>query len=416
MLKPTHHLLCRTGLAAALLLLASAAMAQTSSFETIVRQSLASHPSIQAKRSSAGAAKADLDGAVWQRYPTPSVEVNTDSNGARTTLLRVQQPLWTGGRIDASIDAAGSRHQAADAAIQEARQDIVQRVIASHVEAMRQQANTATLAQGRQQNEELLGLISRRVERDASPRVDQELAEARLYQSDNELSTAKQTLANALTQLSQLSGMPVDHVDMVEVDSALGQQGQEALLEQAIAWSPLLRRLSFEEAAAKADIETKRAIYKPQVSLRFENSNSDSVNGISAYNANRLMLVLEAQTGAGLSALSGVEAAVARQEAVQQQREGAIRDLRERIAIDWSELTTARLRLDNATRASKSARNVYESYTRQFTAGKKGWFEVLNMVREATQSDTAATDANAQMTGALLRLKLVSGNLKGLFE
>jgi adhesin transport system outer membrane protein len=404
-------------MAATLMLLAGAAMAQTPSFETIVRQALATHPSIQAKRSTAGAAKADLDGAVWQRYPTPSVEVNSDSNGARTTLLRIQQPLWSGGRIDASIDAAASRHQAADEAIQEARQDIVQRVIGSHVEALRQQRNVATLEQGVHQNEELLGLISRRVEREASAQVDQELAESRLYQSENELSAARLALANALTQLSQLCGMPVDHVDAMEGDSAAGQLSRESLLEQAMAWSPLLRRLSFEQAAAQADIETKRASYKPQVSLRFENSNStDALNGISAYNTNRLMVVLEAQTGAGLSAFSGVEAAMARQEAVQQQRESAIRDLQERINIDWSEWRTARLRLENATRASKSAKKVYESYSRQFTAGKKGWFEVLNMVRESTQSDTASTDAAAQMTGAVMRLKLVCGNLKGLFE
>ncbi len=399
------------------MLFATAAMAQTTSFEEIVRQTLSTHPSIQAKRSTAGAAKADLDGAVWQRYPTPSIEANTDNNGVRTTLLRIQQPLWSGGRIDASIDAAGSRHQAADAAIQETRQELIQRVIAAYVEALRQQANTATLTQGLQQNTDLLGLITRRVQNEASARVDQELAESRLYQSENDLSNARQALANALTQLSQLAGTPVEQVEAMHDDSSIGQLGQESLLEQAVSWSPLLRRLQFEEAAAQADIETKRASYKPQVSLRFENSNSsDSLNGSAAYNTNRLLVVLEAQTGAGLSALSGVEAAIARQEAVLQQREGAQRDLKERIAIDWSELRTARMRLDNAAKASRSAKNVYESYTRQFTAGKKGWFEVLNMVRESTQSETATTDASAQMTGAIMRLKLVSGNLKGLFE
>lgn len=399
------------------MLFATAAMAQTTSFEEIVRQTLATHPSIQAKRSTAGAAKADLDGAVWQRYPTPSIEANTDNNGVRTTLLRIQQPLWSGGRIDASIDAAGSRHQAADAAIQETRQELIQRVIAAYVEALRQQANTATLTQGLQQNTDLLGLITRRVQNEASARVDQELAESRLYQSENDLSNARQALANALTQLSQLAGTPVEQVEAMHDDSSIGQLGQESLLAQAVSWSPLLRRLQFEEAAAQADIETKRASYKPQVSLRFENSNSsDSLNGSAAYNTNRLLVVLEAQTGAGLSALSGVEAAIARQEAVLQQREGAQRDLKERIAIDWSELRTARMRLDNAAKASRSAKNVYESYTRQFTAGKKGWFEVLNMVRESTQSETATTDASAQMTGAIMRLKLVSGNLKGLFE
>ncbi|HSQ04206.1 MAG TPA: hypothetical protein VLN59_09230, partial [Burkholderiales bacterium] len=59
---------------------------------------------------------------------------------------------------------------------------------------------------------------------------------------------------------------------------------------------------------------------------------------------------------------------------------------------------------------------VYESYTRQYTAGRKTWLDVLNTVRESTQSDVAATDARAQLTGAALRLKLLTGNLTGLLE
>ena len=40
----------------------------------LLRQSLQSHPSIQARRSTANAAQFDVDAAEWQRFPTPSVE------------------------------------------------------------------------------------------------------------------------------------------------------------------------------------------------------------------------------------------------------------------------------------------------------------------------------------------------------
>jgi adhesin transport system outer membrane protein len=189
------------------------------------------------------------------------------------------------------------------------------------------------------------------------------------------------------------------------------------LIEQAIAWSPTLRRLSFEEEAAQAEVEVKRASYKPQVSLRYENSHASApLNGIPAYNTNRLMVVLEAQTGAGLSALAGVNAASARRDAARQQREAALRDLRERTTMDWDEFLAARVRLENATLASKGAKEVFESYARQYTAGRKTWLDVLNTVRESTQSDVAATDANSQMAGAWLRLRLASGNLQGISE
>lgn len=413
-----HKQICTlvgTVAAAALMFASATATAQVYSFAEVARQALATHPAIRAKLSSSAAARADSESAVWQRYPTPSFEFDNDNNNTRTRLLRVQQPLWAGGRIDAGIDAASSRHQAAEVAIEETRQDIMLRVITAYVDAQRQQAREETLAQGVLEHERLLGMITRRVAHDASPRVDQDLAQSRLYQASNDLSSVKQALANALTQLSQLSGMPVRRVSAVDVDTLPAQQGKDSLLDQAIAWSPTLRRLSFEEEAAQADVEQRRATYKPQVSLRYENSYASApLNGVPSYTTNRVMVVLEAQTGAGLSALSGVDAAVGRRDAARQQRETALRDVRERVTMDWDEFTAARTRLENATLASKMAKEVFESYTRQYTAGRKTWLDVMNTVRESTQSDVAVTDAGTQAAAASLRLKLASGNLKEL--
>jgi outer membrane protein, adhesin transport system len=404
-----------TVVTAALMLASAAATGQTYSFAEIARQAVATHPAIRAKLSSSAAAKADSEGAVWQRYPTPSFEFDNDNNNTRSRLLRVQQPLWAGGRIDAGIDAANSRHQAADTAIEETRQEIMLRVISAYVEAQRQQAREETLAQGVLEHERLLGMITRRVEHDASPRVDQDLAQSRLYQAINDLSSVKQALANALTQLSQLSGMPVRRVRALDVENLSAQQSKDSLLEQTIAWSPTLRRLSFEEEATQADVELKRASYKPQVSVRYENSYASApLNGVPSYTTNRVLLVFEAQTGAGLSALSGVDAAIGRRDAARQQRETSLRDVRERFAMDWDEFLAARLRLENATLASRMSKEVFESYTRQYTAGRKTWLDVMNTVRESTQSDVGVTDAGTQAAAASMRLQLTSGNLKEL--
>lgn len=409
-----------TVLVVALTMTSAGALAQASqpwSFDQIAKQALATHPAILAKQSNSLAAKAELDGATWQRYPTPSLEFGTDNNGTNTTLFRVQQPIWAGGRINAGIDAAQSRHQASETAINETRQDILLRVIAGFVEALRQQSRQDTLANGVRQHERLLGLITRRVEGEASPRIDRELAQSRLYQANNDLSSVVQALSNALTQLSQLAGKTIGKVIPLEVDGLKGPESKESAIEQAIAVSPTLRRLSHEEQAAQADVVSKRASYKPQISVRFENTYASApLSGVPAFTTNRLLLVAEMQTGAGLSALSGVEAAIARQEATRLQRETALRDVRERVSMDWDELVAARTRLDNAKHASRSSKDVYESYTRQYTTGRKTWLDVLNSVRESSQSDVAVADAGAQVTGASLRLRLLTGKLTGLPE
>jgi adhesin transport system outer membrane protein len=405
----------KTAVHAALLLTSPVASAQAWSFDQIAQQAVATHPSVLAKQSSAAAAKADLDSASWQRYPTPTLEFGNDNHGVNTTLFRLQQPLWAGGRITAGINAASSRHDAAATAIGETRQELLFRIIAAYVEAAREQERATIVAQGVEQHERLLGMITRRVQQEASPQVDQGLAQSRLYQATNDLSSVKQALSTALTQLSQLAGQPIGSVYALDGNGATGAGSKEGAIDQAIGASVVLERLAFEEAAAQAEVEAKKAGILPQLSLRYENARASApLNGIPGYSTSRVLLVVESQTGAGLSVLSGIEAASARRDSIRLQRETARRDLQERVAIDWDEWMAARNRLENARLASSNAKEVSESYTRQYTAGRKTWLDVLNTIRESTQSDVAVVDAYAQVTGALLRLRLETGNMPGL--
>jgi hypothetical protein len=111
--------------------------AATFTFDQALQAALSSHPLVQGKRSAQAAAKAELEGADWQRYPTPSIEANTASGGDKASVFRLDQPIWNGGRIQAGIDAAGSRHSAASTAIDEARQELALKVRSASSEVLR---------------------------------------------------------------------------------------------------------------------------------------------------------------------------------------------------------------------------------------------------------------------------------------
>lgn len=374
-------------------------------FEQILQSALASHPTLQAKRSQQDAARADLEGAKWQRYPSISVEGATPSSQQNSTLLRIEQPLWSGGRISAGIDAAGNRVGAADAALDEERLNLSLRVIAAYSEALRHQGRQHYASKGVQEHDKLFNIIRRRVTQEVSSQTDQRLAEARMYQAANDHSAAQQALDNALTQLSQLAGKSVTGITSLDISKLNTPASLELALPQALSYSPSLRRLSQEELAADADILAKRAVYMPQLALRLEKSTGQ-------FNDNRAMLVLFAQPGAGLSALSGVNAAMAKREALRMAHEATERDTRERVTLDWTEWSAAGRRVDNAGRSSGMSTDVFESYTRQYVIGRKTWNDVLNAVREATQSQFALEDARAQTIAASLRLSAQTGTLK----
>ena len=396
------------------LMTASAHAQPVWNFGQVMQAALASHPLVLGKRSAQGAAQAEREGAEWQRYPSLSVEASSQSSGnsgniytsnGGASLLRVDQPLWSGGRITAGIDAAERRLDAAAAAVEEARQELSLKVVAASTEALRQQVRQHYAASGVKEHEKLLEMIQRRVAQEVSPLADERLAASRLYAAANDLSVSSQALNNAMAQLSQLAGQPVKAIAEQGLSEAGAPTSLDTALGQTLAHSPTLRRMVFEEETASADIMAKQSAYMPQVVFRLENSTIGNTSD------NRAMLVLLAQPGAGLSAKSGVDAAVARREAVRLAREATERDVRERVTLDWNEWVAARPRLDNANSARAMSAEVSESYARQFTTGRKSWIDVLNAVREATQSELAAADARAQVLAASLRLRTHTGTL-----
>lgn len=389
---------------------AGAQSATAWSFDQVLQQALQNHPSIAGRRSAQAAARADLDGAQWQRFPSLSAEVPTGSQETGG-VVRIDQPLWSGGRITAGIDAAGSRVDAAGAAIEEERLNLSLRVIAAYTEALRQAARVRSAEEGLAEHQRLLEMIRRRVVQSVSSQTDQRLAESRAYQAANDVSNARQALENALAQLSQLAGKPVRLVSNagIGVGEPLPDASLERVMPLAIAYSPTLQRLDFEAQAADSDITLQRSAYMPKVLLRVEKP----TGGINADNRTRAMLVLQAQPGAGLSAKAGVDAAVAKREGARAAHDVAERDVRERFTLDWNEAEASRQRLGNAGEASTTSTQVFESYARQYVIGRKSWNDVLNAVREATQAQFTLEDTRAQAIAASLRLAAQTGTLAG---
>jgi adhesin transport system outer membrane protein len=381
--------------------------------ERVLAAAQATHPLIQARLSDRTAAAAERDAAGWARYPTPSAEATTrDASGSIAGLLRLDQPLWTGGRIDSGIELASRRLDAAQAGVDERRLEITQRVIAAYLEALRQQGRREHADAGLREHEALLEMIRRRVAQEVSSRADERLAEARVQQASTERSFIVQGQRSAAAQLAQLAGeaVPPQAVswDGVEPQAAPGEgiDSLQAATEAALAHSPVLARLAQDELVAAAELQQRRAVVMPQVVLRVE----QTVGGGSPQS--RAMVVLQAQPGAGLSALAGVGAATARLESTRRALEAARREVREQVEVAWNDWGAARERLEMTRRGSEINAEVSESYARQFVIGRKSWVEVLNAVRESTQARYLVADSRAQVAATGLRLRALTGGMK----
>ena len=400
----TRLVLCILALAIALPSASAEQLSGQWTLEELAREALGTYPEILASQSQQAAARADLEGARWQRFPTPSIEASQDDAGNDIALARLQQPIWTGGRIRSGIEAAEARLQASAGGIGEAEQDVLLRLVESYIAAVRRQAQRTISIENVRQHEELHGLISRRVARQISPQVDLALADSRLAAAKSQLSSVQQELQIALDRLTELTGVPVAAVaDLTGWATALPESRIQAQRE-AIEYSPRLAKLSAQQMAASADVRAERAALLPTVAVRLEHERGETDDS-------RALLVLESEFGAGLSTIASTNAAAARRDALRREQQTAERELTTQIAIAWQQWRAARVRLESAQLQRESTRTVFESYTRQYVIGQKSWLDVLNATREATTAASAVEEVRAQMREPMLRIAFLTGRL-----
>lgn len=74
-------------------------------FEDLVSKVIHNHPSVSMSQEALKGAQEGVDGAMWQYFPTPSVDYSQGTKSTQT-VAKLEQPLWTGGKLDASYNKA----------------------------------------------------------------------------------------------------------------------------------------------------------------------------------------------------------------------------------------------------------------------------------------------------------------------
>ena len=388
-------------------------------FEQVLKLTVEKNPLAESKRSDRAGARSTKSSAIWQHFPSPTVEAFREDGVAKTSgLARLDLPIFSGGQTVAGVKFADQQYRAADSAVSAAELNLALSVIETYADALRQQAKRQFAREGHDKHTFLLESMKRRVTQEVSSLADQHLAEIRTNQAAYDLSLINQQFASVLAQLVQLSGVPesdallrptLDERPVGEISDSWTTTGGNfsdlnRVIARAIDYSPELKRLSYEEQAADANIAAKRSVYYPSLLARFEKD-----FGLS--DDERGLLVLSIQPGAGLSSLTEVDAAKARKLSLSQNRDAALRAIRQQVTEDWHGLQGAKMRLEGSANANNLSDAVYQSYKRQYEIGRKSWVEVLNALRELTQSQNSYEDARAQVLVSTLRLKALTGSL-----
>ena len=374
--------------------------------EKVLRIAAETHPSIAQRLSEQGASDYSVAGARWQRWPGVSMSSSRGPLGSTLTELQLEQPLWTGGRITANINAAEARAEAARHSVLEVRKTIIERAINAYAEAMRLQSRITIANAAIEDFEALTAMIDRRVENGISPKADAVNVRARLQQANSERLQLQLQRRNTRTELELLIGQRFSELTVPKALLPAAISLEDAV-HIALENAPELARLNAEERVAEETIAATRSSLSPSLSLRYQRI----FGGGTLYATDQLFLGVTYQPGSGLSSLSAISEAEARRTGTTYAREATRLELMNRVRNLWQQADSSRRELTVLGDLVASTQEVYASCLRQFPVGRRTWLEVLLARRDATQAQYALSDTQWMGFAAELKLQLVTGQL-----
>jgi len=388
-------------------------------FDEVLGLALANSPAVQAKVRELDAADSALKGAEWGRYPALSSSVATAPSpvdgklaagqSAPSSYVRLDQPLYAWGGIDARIMTADLQKSAAKLAIDSERNSVAERVIVAFGQIVAAQEKIAVQQDAVQRLVEFEGIIGRRLATQLSSKNDASLVHSRLQQARSELVQSSAVETRALAQLEELIGHPVKG-KMRSVPSAVDWDNLDALQLSCLDAASELAAARVGRDLAENQIKQRNADLFPRVVGRVERIHAPSV-GLGSTDYTQAYVVLEANFGNGFSQLEGVNESVARLQASEQQIELTRRSLLQQTSSVWGDYRSFAEQVAILNEITSENQEIVESFIRQFLAGKKSWLDVLNVERELVQSRLQISDIRATLMTAALRMQRLGGHL-----
>jgi adhesin transport system outer membrane protein len=363
------------------------------------------HPRIQGKKKELDVANEKLNTSKWLRFPAVSVISSAGQSSLASrdrepvTTVRLEQPLWAGGRISSSIEASQARLNSSVFGLNEIEQDVLGKTSVAYCSLLKMQEKIEASKENVEEHVRLLSLIQRKARNEVSPMVEIVLAKTRLEQSQYEQIQLVTQATNLKAELESLIGQPIQGIKNPKVALSIPSDLDQAI-SLTISNSPTIKRLESDVEASSADIDVAKAAIWPQISARNDNIIGGITEGSISY------LALTYAPGNGLSAVSNASEARAKKEVAETLIRSTALELTNKVRADWNQYFAEMKQAEVLSNLVETSQGVYDSYLRQYAIGKKTWVEVLNAKKESTQAKYIYSESlwNSFMAGVRLQI------------
>ena len=220
---------------------------------TLISTALMSHPSIASQKAQMQAAEIGIETAKWQYFPTPAVSTERANAASgdpfyggdkNVTTVRLQQPLWTNGRLTAGKEKAQASLAYETADLNETSLQISLKVAQAYADFLASHWRMQSTEQSLATHQKLREQVQRRMELGVQSDADLQLAQTRLDSVRSDLSAARARVETYAVRLKQLIGQPINLGELLaNLSSPLALSvSQDMALEAALAINPTIQK------------------------------------------------------------------------------------------------------------------------------------------------------------------------------
>ncbi len=332
-------------------------------------------------------------------------------NGDLGYGVQLNQPIYRGGRIDGSIDAALARVEAGREALRAAEQDVLLGAVSAHAEVVRDRQIVAIRSNNVDVLAEQLRAARDRFEVGEITRTDVAQAEARLSGARAQLSAAQAALAASRAAYARVTGVEPADPEAIEPVGGL-PEALAGAAEVALSTNPDLRAAQFQEIAADQGVRIARGALRPDVSVGAsvsEGRASDFSGQVQGSATVRAQVSVPIFTG-GLNRSRVREARAAADEARLSQL-SVRRQVIEGVTNAWNNYLAAQAVIESSREAVRANEIAFEGVEQEAFVGLRTTLDVLNAEQELLNSRLELVRAERDLTVAAYALLQAMGLL-----
>ena len=350
----------------------------TTPFGELLSEGLRTHPSITVAKKLMRASELQLSSANWAYYPTPTVDISSSLSNTRTTI-RIDQPIWDGGKIDSSYDNAEAQKEEAFHSHAESQYQLIEDYIDTLKKYLQAQDQITIMDAGLQQLESIMYTIDRMIEADELSVADKNLLNTKIADINSKLTIANAEFDVAKIQFEILTGKEIN-CDVVLAGSSIFNDGMDIskLVEDALYFHPALRILDAKIKSAQSGIASANSKMWPALKLRAEHRNGALYDSESGQDATLVYLALEMSTGAGASVLTDIERSKINVLKVKSQKLAKEKQVIDALMNNYTKFVAVKSNIAIVSSDVDVAEKVFNSNKRMFFLQQKKWIEVVN--------------------------------------